>query len=152
MPFIINITFKVFSNMLRSHNYMFFLYKILNKKFKTLKNNLTTQLYKHLLLIDTSFNSHESWLQVTETNSNLFKQKKGNLLDEIIPKCWDVMISSLTISRGSKVIKTLAVSLSFAFSLCWPHFWVGSPYIVADMSYFIFIAHPLSLKGMLLFQ
>lgn len=47
------------------------------------------------------------------------------------------MVSSFTISRGSNIIKTLAVFLSFTFSLCWPHFQVGSPYMVTNMAYLI---------------
>lgn len=56
------------------------------------------------------------------------------------------MVSSLTISRGSNIIRTLAVSFSFTFSLCWPHFQIDSPYMVAKLAYFILMFSFLSSK------
>lgn len=60
--------------MLWSHHYSFSLYKTSNHTLKTLDNHVP--LHRYPLVVNTSFKSQGSWLQVTETLLKLVKAKK----------------------------------------------------------------------------
>ena len=80
----------------------FSLYKTSNHTLKTLGNHVP--LHRYPLVVNTSFKSQGSWLQVTETLLKLVKAKKKEkrifLGDQIIQERWGVMFGQLDYIQG----------------------------------------------------